>query len=97
MIDLEGNRNDHLHLIEFTYNNFHSSIHMAPYKTLYGHRCRSLVGWFEVGKTSLIGPYSLHEAIEKVQIIRDRLKTAQSRWKSYIDVKRRDLEFEIDD
>ncbi|WMV08351.1 hypothetical protein MTR67_001736 [Solanum verrucosum] len=34
---------------------------------------------------------------KKVQLIRDRLQTAQSRQKSYADVRRRDLEFQIDD
>ncbi|KAH0636341.1 hypothetical protein KY285_036093 [Solanum tuberosum] len=53
--------------------------------------CRSPVGWFEVGKAALIGPYSVHDAMEKVQLIRDRLKTAQSSQKSYADVRRRDL------
>ena len=35
--------------------------------------------------------------MEKVQLIRDRLKTAQSRKKSYSDVKRREIEFQVDD
>ncbi|WMV13633.1 hypothetical protein MTR67_007018 [Solanum verrucosum] len=35
--------------------------------------------------------------MEKVGVIQDRLKTAQSRQKSYTDVRRRDLEFEVDD
>ncbi|KAH0707222.1 hypothetical protein KY290_011779 [Solanum tuberosum] len=59
--------------------------------------CTSPIGWFEVGEAALIGPDSVHEAMEKVQLIKDRLKTAQSRQKSYADVRRRDLEFEIDD
>ncbi|WMV33736.1 hypothetical protein MTR67_027121 [Solanum verrucosum] len=48
---------------------------MVPYEVLYGRRCRSLIGWFEVGETALIGPDSVHEAMKKVQLIRDRLKT----------------------
>ena len=51
---------------------------MAPYEALYGRRCRSHVGWFEVGGAALIGPDSVLYAMEKVQLIRDRLKTAQS-------------------
>ena len=35
--------------------------------------------------------------MEKVQLIRDRLKTAQSRKKSYSDVKGREIEFPVDD
>ncbi|XP_070019840.1 uncharacterized protein [Nicotiana sylvestris] len=35
--------------------------------------------------------------MEKVKIIKERLKTAQSRQKSYSDIRRRDLEFNEDD
>ncbi|WMV30306.1 hypothetical protein MTR67_023691 [Solanum verrucosum] len=44
-----------------------------------------------------IGPYLVHQAMEKVKIIQERFKTTQSRQKSYINVRRRDLEFEVDD
>ena len=70
---------------------------MALYEALYGHRCRSHVGWFEAGETALIGPDSVLYAMEKVQLIRDRLKTSQSRQKSYADVRRKELEFQVDD
>ncbi|KAH0710910.1 hypothetical protein KY284_012337 [Solanum tuberosum] len=94
----QGILDDHLPLIEFAYNNsYHSSIQIAPYEALYGRRCRYPVGWFEVGKAALIGPDSIHDAMEKVQLIRDRLKTAQSRQKSYEDVRRRELQFQVDD
>ncbi|XP_075083643.1 uncharacterized protein LOC142167377 [Nicotiana tabacum] len=33
----------------------------------------------------------------KVKLIRDRLRTAQSQQKSYADVRRRDLEFDVED
>ncbi|WMV58319.1 hypothetical protein MTR67_051704 [Solanum verrucosum] len=39
----------------------------------------------------------VHEAIEKIQIIRERLRMTKSRQKSYADVRRRDLEFEVHD
>ena len=45
----------------------------------------------------MIGPDLILYAMEKVQLIRDRLKTTQSRQKSYADVKRRELEFQVDD
>ena len=35
--------------------------------------------------------------MEKVQLIRYRLKTAQSRQKSYADVRKRELELQVDD
>ena len=49
VIEFRGNWDDHLPLIEFSYNNsYHSSIGMAPFEELYGRRCRYPVGWFEV-------------------------------------------------
>ncbi|KAH0694961.1 hypothetical protein KY285_022058 [Solanum tuberosum] len=98
VIDFKGSWDDHLPLIEFAYNNsYHSSIQMAPYEALYGRRCRSPIGWFEVGEAQLIGPDLVHQAMEKVKVIQERLKTAQSRQKSYTDVRRRALEFEVED
>ena len=35
--------------------------------------------------------------MDKVKLIRDRLKTAQSRQKSYANVRKRELEFQVDD
>ncbi|XP_070041108.1 uncharacterized protein [Nicotiana tomentosiformis] len=76
---------------------FHASIQMAPFEALYGRRCRSLVGWFKVGEAELIGPDLVHQAMEKVNIIKERLKTTQNRQKSYSDVRLRDLELKEDD
>lgn len=70
---------------------------MAPYETLYVQKCRSPLGWFEVGELGLVGPDLVQQAVEKVKLIRERLRTAQSRQKSYSDTRRRDLEFDIDD
>ncbi|XP_070007551.1 uncharacterized protein [Nicotiana sylvestris] len=70
---------------------------MAPYETLYGRRCRSPIGWFETGETNLLGPDLVQEAMDKVQLIRQRLLSAQSRQKSYADKRRRDLVFTIRD
>ena len=57
VIDFKGNWDDHLPLIEFAFNkSYHSSIGMAPFEALYGRRCRSLIGWFEVSEIGLIGP-----------------------------------------
>ena len=77
MIDFKGSWHYHLSLMEFSYNNnYHSSIQISPYKTLYGRRCRSPIGWFEVGEVALLGTDSVPYAMEKVQLIRDRLKMA---------------------
>ncbi|KAH0739920.1 hypothetical protein KY290_038625 [Solanum tuberosum] len=98
IIGFKGNWDDHLPLIEFAYNNsYHSSIQMAPYGALCGRRCRYPTRWFEVGEAGLIGLDLVHQAMEKVKVIQERLKMAQSRQKSYTDVRRRVLEFEVDD
>ncbi|XP_059292641.1 uncharacterized protein LOC132046113, partial [Lycium ferocissimum] len=70
---------------------------MAPYEALYGRHCRSLICWFEPTEVELLGPDSVHEAIEKVNLIVQWLKTAQSRQKSYTDMRRRELEFSVGD
>ncbi|XP_075111445.1 uncharacterized protein LOC142181797 [Nicotiana tabacum] len=92
------NWDDHLPLTELAYNNsYHSSINLAPYEALYGRRCRSPIGWFEVREAELLGPELIYQAMEKVNLIQRHLKTAQSRKKSYSDIRRRDLEFQVND
>ncbi|WMV18912.1 hypothetical protein MTR67_012297 [Solanum verrucosum] len=49
------------------------------------------------GEFAILGPEVVYEATEKVQLIRDRLKKAHSRQKSYADNRKRDLEFEVSD
>ncbi|XP_049410610.1 uncharacterized protein LOC125873803 [Solanum stenotomum] len=68
---------------------------MAQFEALYGRWCRSPAGWFEVVEFALIGPELVYESIDKVRLIRERLKTAQSWQKYYADARRRDLEFEV--
>lgn len=68
---------------------------MAPFKALYGCRCRSPIGWFEVCVAALIASDSIMEYMEKVQLIRKRLKTAKSHQKTYANVRRRDLKFDV--
>ena len=70
---------------------------MAPYEALYGRRCRSTIRWFEVGEPLLLGPDLVYKTLEKIYIIRNRLKMAYSQQKSYADHRRRDLEFEEGD
>ena len=70
---------------------------MAPFEALYGRPCRSPLCWTEVGESSITGPDLIRDTSEKVSLIRQRLLTAQSRQKSYADVRRRPLEFEVGD
>jgi hypothetical protein len=68
-----------------------------PYEALYGRPCRSPTCWDEIGERRLIGPELVQICSEKVDLIRQRLLTAQSRQKSYADRRRRPLEFEEGD
>lgn len=72
-------------------------IAMALFEELYGERCRSSIEWFEVGEFALIGTEVVYEAVEKFRLIRYRLKTEQSRQKSYAYSKKRDLKFKVCD
>ena len=78
-------------------NSYQASRRVAPYEALYGRPCRSPLGWTEVGESSITGPDLIRDTSEKVSLIRQRLLTAQSRQKSYADVRRRPLEFEVED
>lgn len=98
VLDHKGSWDDLLPLVEFTYNNsFHSSIGMAPYEALYGRKCRTPLCWYQDGVNLLVGPELVHQTTEKVKQIRNRMKTAQDRQKSYADQRRRTLEFEDGD
>ncbi|XP_073045974.1 uncharacterized protein [Primulina eburnea] len=72
---------------------FHSSIGMAPYEDLYGRKCRSPLYWDEVGEKAITGPELIQETVDKIAIIKERLKVAQDRQKSWADLKRRPVEF----
>ena len=76
-LDFGRQWDDHLPLVEFAYNNsYQATIGMPPYEALYGRKCRSPLHWDEVGEKDLIGPNSVQETTEKVQMIRQRMKAA---------------------
>ncbi|GJT52069.1 putative reverse transcriptase domain-containing protein, partial [Tanacetum coccineum] len=98
VIDFGGSWDVHLPLAEFSYNNsYHSSIRCAPFEALYGRKCRSPVLWAEIGEGSLIGPELVLETTDKVVLIKEKLKAARDRQKSYADKRRKPLEFEVGD
>ncbi|GJT88480.1 reverse transcriptase domain-containing protein [Tanacetum coccineum] len=98
VIDFGGSWDVHLPLAEFSYNNnYHSSIRCAPFEALYGRKCRSPVLWAEIGKSSLIGPELVQETTDKVVLIKEKLKAARDRQKSYANNRRKPLEFEVGD
>ncbi|KAI3751950.1 hypothetical protein L2E82_23044 [Cichorium intybus] len=69
MIDFGGRWNDHLPLVEFSYNNsHHSSIGMPPFEALYGRKCRTPLCWLEAGENKLTGPDIVAVTNEKIKI-----------------------------
>ncbi|KAL0539379.1 hypothetical protein IC582_023591 [Cucumis melo] len=58
---------------------------------------RSPVCWGEIGEQRLLGPELVQTTNAAIQKIRARMLTAQNRQKSYVDVRRKDLEFDVGD
>nr|GFC99019.1 putative reverse transcriptase domain-containing protein [Tanacetum cinerariifolium] len=89
---------NHLPLVEFSYNNsYHATIKAAPFEALYGRKCRSPVCWTEVGEAQILGPELIQETTEKIVQIKQRMQAVQDRQKSYADLKRKPMEFQVGD
>jgi hypothetical protein len=87
-----------LSLAEFSYNNsYQASLKMASFDALYGRRCRTPLNWSETVERTLFGPNLVKGAEEKVQVIRENLKMAQMRQKSYHDKGTAPQHFEVGD
>ncbi|GJU55980.1 hypothetical protein Tco_1229694, partial [Tanacetum coccineum] len=72
----------------------------------FGRRCRkwmdkvnvaSLVLWAEIKESSLIRPELVQETTDKLVLIKEKLKAARDRQKSYADNRRKPLEFKVGD
>ncbi|GJX76327.1 putative reverse transcriptase domain-containing protein [Tanacetum coccineum] len=88
----------HLPLVKFSYNNsYHSSVRCALFEAIYRRKYRAPILWAEGGEGKLIGPKIVQETTEKISQIKDRLKTARNRQKSYADKRRKPLEFNVGD
>jgi hypothetical protein len=76
---------------EFSYNNsYQKSLKMAPFEMLYGRSCWTPLFLNETGKRKVFGPDILQEAEKQVHMVRENLRVAQSRQKSYADHRRRE-------
>nr|GEX94770.1 putative reverse transcriptase domain-containing protein [Tanacetum cinerariifolium] len=89
---------NHLPLVEFSYNNsYHATIKAAPFEALYGRKCRSPVCWTEVGEAQILSPELIQETTKKIVQIKQRMQVARDRQKSYADLKRKPMEFQVGD
>ena len=96
VLDFPESWDRYISLMKFVYNNsYQSSICMAPYEALYGRKCRTPVCWTELNEHKVIGPDIVKETEEKIWIIHQRLKAASYRQKSYVDLKRKDIQYEV--
>ncbi|GJU75605.1 putative reverse transcriptase domain-containing protein [Tanacetum coccineum] len=66
-------------------------------KALYNWKCRSPVCWAEVGEVKLTGPELVQETTEKFIQIKQRIQVTRDRQKSYTDLKRKPMEFQVGD
>ncbi|GKB99213.1 putative reverse transcriptase domain-containing protein [Tanacetum coccineum] len=69
----------------------------APFEALYGRKCRSPICWTEVGEAQILGPELIQETTEKIVQIKQRMQAARDRQKSYADLKRKPMEFQVGD
>lgn len=70
---------------------------MTPFEDLYGRRCGTPFCWHESGESVVLGLEIVQQTLEKVKMIREKMKVSQSRKKSYHDKRRKDIEFQEGD
>ncbi|GJY22352.1 putative reverse transcriptase domain-containing protein [Tanacetum coccineum] len=67
------------------------------FDAFYGRKYRSPVCWAEVGDVQLTGPEIIHETTKKIVQIRQRSQAARDRQRSYANIRRKPLEFQVRD
>ncbi|XP_050938651.1 uncharacterized protein LOC127148602 [Cucumis melo] len=77
------------------WGHYQATIGMAPFEALYGRCCRSPVCWGEIGEQRLLGLELVQTTNAAIQKIRARILTTQSKQKSYVDVRRKDIKFDV--
>ena len=73
------------------------SCQAAPYEALYGRKCRTPLCWNEVGERQLTGSVIVQVTTDKINQIRERMKTAQDRQAMYANKRRKPTEFQVSD
>ncbi|GJU98854.1 putative reverse transcriptase domain-containing protein [Tanacetum coccineum] len=76
---------------------YHLSIRCALFEALNGRKYRSPVLWAEIGESSLTGLELVQETTDNVVLVKEKPKAARDCQKSYVDYRRKPLEFEVGD
>jgi hypothetical protein len=76
-------------------NSYQESLKMAPFKVLYGHRCRTPLNWIEPGEKVIFGLDHVKEAEATIHHIQDNLKVVKLRQETYVNKRCRHLEFKV--
>ena len=86
VLEFQGSWEQYLPLVELAYNNsYQSSLKMAPYESLYRRKCRKPLYWTELRENQIHRVDLVKETNEKFKVIRDCLRAASDRKKSYAD------------
>ncbi|GJX71328.1 hypothetical protein Tco_0308499 [Tanacetum coccineum] len=93
-ISIISDRDSHSHPDS---GNHYKVLWAAPFEALYGRKCRSPVCWAKVGDVQLTRPEIIQETTEKIIQIRQRLQAARDRQRSYANIRRKPLEFQVGD
>jgi hypothetical protein len=89
VMDKPSRWEDYLYLVEFAYNNgYHASLNMSPFEALYERKCNTPVSWDNTTDRAVVGPELLKEMEDQMIKIKQNLKVAQDRQKSYTDSNR---------
>lgn len=96
VLQFKGSWDERLSFIEFAYNNnYHSSIEIAPFEALYRRHYKMPICWEEVSERKLYGPELIQTTTENIKVIKENLKIARDRQKSYANNRRNALEFKV--
>jgi hypothetical protein len=96
VMDKPSKWEDHLHLVEFSYNNgYQVSLRMSPFEALYGRKFNTLVRWDNPTDRVVLRPEFLKDMEDQVVKIKQDLKATQDRHKVYADKNRIVREFKV--